>query len=343
MPFNQHIIDNPKAERVKRVAELEKPKGRKKAGKFLIEGPQSVREIVRWMPDAVEDCYVQMDERQVGLLSPVVKEISREAYEQGLYIHQVTGDVMHRISTDAQGIVAVGNLETIENRMAQTFEQGTAGDVDDAKVVHNVVTRGTELLTGAEVSENEISASSVSTRSESDSFQSGDTVAAFWQIRDPGNAGTVIRSADAAGCRAVIFVDDCVDRFNPKVIRSTAGSLFHLPVVTMSTDEFFAWTEEQHREVMAADVYGTESIKPESLIDVIEQYPKSNKHGQSGDSSQTILFGNEARGLPNDVLERVQRIVSIPLYGKAESLNLATSTSVMLFTLAMARDAAQRR
>ncbi|WEV66696.1 RNA methyltransferase [Bifidobacterium sp. ESL0769] len=357
---------------MKRVAELEKTKGRKKSGKFLIEGPQSVREIVRWMPAVVEDCYVQMDERQSGLLSPVVEDIAREADEQGLYIHQVAGDVMHRMSTDAQGIVAVGNLETVQNRMIDDFEHSESGYVKIAKVFHNVATRGTDVMSGAETDDNATNADSQSSENKADSVRFGDTVAAFWQIRDPGNAGTVIRSADAAGCRAVIFVDDCVDRFNPKVIRSTTGSLFHLPVVTMSTDEFFAWAEEQHREVMAADVYGTQKIKPESLIDVVAGFGDSqsghtddhngrssellsdnNKAGnvrnegntssQNAQCSCAILFGNEARGLPNDVLERVQRIVSIPLYGKAESLNLATSTSVMLFTLAMARDAAQRR
>ncbi|WEV70016.1 RNA methyltransferase [Bifidobacterium sp. ESL0775] len=337
MPFNQHIIDNPKSERVRRVAELEKSKGRKKAGKFLIEGPQSVREAVRWMPDVVEDCYVQMDERRDGLLSPVVEDIAREADGQGLYIHQVTGDVMHRMSTDSQGIVAVGDLEAMKQRMSDEFETPQ----------------------NREVSKN----------------QADKTLAAFWQIRDPGNAGTVIRSADAAGCRAVIFVDDCVDRFNPKVIRSTAGSLFHLPVVTMGTDELFTWAQAQELEVMAADVYGTEKVKPESLIDVVTESGHSstgnggNRSGRGNDAlrhdgndniarskpddenaanqskrtSRVILFGNEARGLPHDVLERVQRIVSIPLYGKAESLNLATSTSVMLFTLAMARDAAKRQ
>ncbi|WEV73354.1 RNA methyltransferase [Bifidobacterium sp. ESL0798] len=299
MPFNQHIIDNPKSERVRRVAELEKNKARKKAGRFLIEGPQSVREIVQWMPEVVEDCFVEMDERQDGLLSSVVGDIAKKADECGLYIHQVTGDVMHRMSTDSQGIVAVGDLQAMQQHMSNEFENSS----------DNVAHRD-------------------------------NTVAAFWQIRDPGNAGTVIRSADAAGCRAVIFVSDCVDRFNPKVIRSTAGSLFHLPVVTMSTDEFFEWAAQQHREVIAADVYGTPTLKPESLIDVVEKYQQD---GKNGNSSQTILFGNEARGLPADVLERVQRIVSIPLYGKAESLNLATSTAVMLFTLAMARDAAQHR
>ncbi|WEV45971.1 RNA methyltransferase [Bifidobacterium sp. ESL0690] len=334
MPFNQHIIDNPKSERVKRVAELEKTKGRKKAGKFLIEGPQSVREVVRWMPEVVEDCYVQMDERQSGLLSPVVEDIAREADERGLYIHQVTVDVMHRMSTDAQGIVAVGNLETVQNRMVKDFEHGQSSDERDTKVIHNVATRGTVVRSNAEGADDS-SVAYQSSESKPVSVSPNDTVAAFWQIRDPGNAGTVIRSADAAGCRAVIFVDDCVDRFNPKVIRSTAGSLFHLPVVRMNTDEFFAWAREQNHEVMAADVYGTEKIKPESLIDVVKKYQNSEAYGKNKDYSQTILFGNEARGLPNDVLERVQRIVSIPLYGKAESLNLATSTAVMLFTLAM--------
>lgn len=61
----------------------------------------------------------------------------------------------------------------------------------------------------------------------------------------------MIRAADAAGCDAVIFVDDCVDVLNPKVIRSTAGSLFHLPVLAMSTDEFFTWTGDHNMDVWA--------------------------------------------------------------------------------------------
>lgn len=77
-------------------------------------------------------------------------------------------------------------------------------------------------------------------------------VAAFWQVRDPGNAGTVIRTADAVGCAGVVLVDDCVDIFNPKVIRSTAGSLFHLPVVSMGTDEYFDWCAERGLAVYAA-------------------------------------------------------------------------------------------
>ena len=153
-------------------------------------------------------------------------------------------------------------------------------------------------------------------------------VAAFWQVRDPGNAGTVIRSADAAGCDVVVLVDDCVDIFNPKVIRSSAGSLFHLPILDMGTDEFFSWCESRGLCVYAADVYGTDSRSPESLTDLIAS-------PDSLTQAKAVLFGNEARGLTQEVLERTDRIVSIPIYGKAESLNLGTSAAVMLLSLAM--------
>lgn len=343
MPFNQHIIDSTRSERVRRLAELEKTKARKKSGKFLIEGPQSVREIVRWMPEVVVDCYVQMDDQQRELISSVVENIADEADKGGLYVHRVTGEVMRRISTDAQGVLAVGDLEVMQRRMVEAFEGNQTGIGNNARSVRNVLTRRTEMRSGAEMDNLADDALSVYAREASCSGWVGDTVAAFWQIRDPGNAGTVIRSADAAGARAVIFVDDCVDRFNPKVIRSAAGSLFHVPVVAMSTEEFFAWATGQRREVMAADVYGTQQIRPESLVEVVRSYHEDAKGVRGTNASYTILFGNEARGLPDEILERVSRIVSIPLYGKAESLNLATSASVLLFTLAMACDPNQGR
>ena len=112
------------------------------------------------------------------------------------------------------------------------------------------------------------------------------------------------------------------------MIRSTAGSLFHLPVVSMGTDEYFDWCAERGLAVYAADVYGTDARPPEPLTDVLAV-------PQSLAQAKAVLFGNEARGLTQDVLERVDRIVSIPIYGKAESLNLGTSAAVMLLSLAM--------
>ena len=280
------ILDNPKSDRVRRIADLTRAKGRERSGRFLIEGPQSVREAVTWRPDVVQDLYVEVSqalEHPRIISSHVWRRSSKTSQDATIYVHYCTGDVMRRISPDAQGIAAVGNAESM-HAGADDVELGKNGRAPQ--------------------------------------------IAAFWQVRDPGNAGTVIRAADAAGCDAVIFVDDCVDVLNPKVIRSTAGSLFHLPVLAMSTDEFFTWTGDHNMDVWAADVYGTEERKPESLPAVLADKA-------AVEAPKAVLFGNEARGLEPDILTRCGRIVSIPLYGKAESLNLGTSAAVMLMSLSM--------
>ncbi|OZG62356.1 rRNA methyltransferase [Bifidobacterium lemurum] len=287
MPINAQLVDNPKSERVRHLADLTNRKTRHRAGRFLIEGPQSVREAVVWRPDVVRDLYVEVEaeggERRAA--TDTLRRIVDQALDSDIYVHWASGEVIRRISGDAQGILAVGDVEAMR--------------------------AGANMPPAAQAGE------------------SGTRLAAFWQVRDPGNAGTVIRAADAAGCDAVVFVDDCVDVFNPKVVRSTAGSLFHVPVLTMGTDEFLAWAGGHGIKVVAADVYGTEERGSRPLPDVLAE--RSLISGPLA-----VLFGNEARGLPADVLERADDIVSIPLYGKAESLNLATSAAVMLMSLAMA-------
>ena len=273
MPINAQILDNPKSDRVRRIADLTRAKGRERSGRFLIEGPQSVREAVTWRPDVVQDLYVEVSQalEHPRIISSTLEKIVETSQDATIYVHYCTGDVMRRISPDAQGIAAVGNAESM-HAGADDVELGKNGRAPQ--------------------------------------------IAAFWQVRDPGNASTVI------------FVDDCVDVLNPKVIRSTAGSLFHLPVLAMSTDEFFTWTGDHNMDVWAADVYGTEERKPESLPAVLADKA-------AVEAPKAVLFGNEARGLEPDILTRCGRIVSIPLYGKAESLNLGTSAAVMLMSLSM--------
>lgn len=153
-------------------------------------------------------------------------------------------------------------------------------------------------------------------------------VAVLEEVRDPGNAGTIIRVADAAGADAVILTGSSVDVFNPKVVRATTGSLFHLPVVVGVP---LAETLERLRglgmRILAADVSGDDllAVRSEGHLD----------------GPTAWLFGNEARGLTDEQLALADRAVIVPIYGRAESLNLATAAAVCLYESAFAQRAGE--
>lgn len=145
-------------------------------------------------------------------------------------------------------------------------------------------------------------------------------VAVLTQAQDPGNAGSIIRAADAAGADAVVLVRGSVDPTAPKVVRSTAGSLFHLPVVTgVALDDAIAALHEAGLTVLAADGRGD--------LGLFEAEPLLG-------APSAWLFGNEAHGLPTEALSRADAVVSIPIYGMAESLNVAAAATVCLYTSA---------
>ena len=149
-------------------------------------------------------------------------------------------------------------------------------------------------------------------------------VAFLAQIRDPGNAGTVLRAADAAGADAVVFSKGSVDIYNPKVVRSTTGSMFHLPfVIDADIPSSLNKFKEAGLVVLGADVAGN------SLASI--------------DSSELAkptlwLFGNEAWGLEPEVSALADQLVQVPIFGAAESLNLATAASVCLYASAFAQN-----
>lgn len=144
------------------------------------------------------------------------------------------------------------------------------------------------------------------------------------EVRDPGNAGTIIRAADAAGADGVILSGRSVDLYNPKVVRSTTGSLFHIPVALSA--EFPALREKLRDaglQILAADIKGDDLLAAR----------------QAGALAQPTawLFGNEARGLADENLVLADRAISVPIYGRAESMNLATAASVCLYESAFAQ------
>lgn len=146
------------------------------------------------------------------------------------------------------------------------------------------------------------------------------------EVRDPGNAGTIIRTADAAGADAVILTGRSVDLYNPKVVRSTTGSIFHIPVaVDLELETVRARLGEAGLQILAADTSGDDLLaaRTEGALAVPTAW----------------LFGNEARGLSDEQLAAAERVIQVPLYGHAESMNLAMAASVCLYESAFAHRA----
>ncbi|MEU0932745.1 MULTISPECIES: RNA methyltransferase [unclassified Embleya] len=152
-----------------------------------------------------------------------------------------------------------------------------------------------------------------------------DLVAVLANVRDPGNAGTVLRAADAAGAEAVVLTDASVDPYNPKAVRASVGSLFHLPVVTGSRiEDTVAALRAAGMRVLAADGAGDADLDGEL-----------DAGGLGGPTAW--IFGNEAWGLPEETRALADAVVRVPIHGRAESLNLATAAAVCLYASARAQ------
>lgn len=265
---------------------------RSRTGRFLVEGPQSVREAVRFAPERVVDVYLTAG------AAARYPEIGDAAHDAGLYLHETADDVLAAMSPDAQGVLAVARTwsTSLDDVLA-----GTAGErLDRAGSAPRLV-------------------------------------ALLAAVRDPGNAGTVIRAADAAGADAVVLAAGSVEPFNPKVVRSTAGSLFHLPVVTgVATGDAVAALRASGLTVLAADGGG------EHDLDDLSDRAVGVRDGGTSTAPDlraptAWLFGTEAQGLSDAELALADASVRVPIRGHAESLNLATAATVCLYASSRAQ------
>ena len=239
------ILDNPRADRVKKVAALAGRSARSKQGKILVEGPQAVRELVRCRSSFVEDVYYTSAAAQTH------------------------PDVIER-----------------------------AGAI----------------------------------QSELPEIHAGDCVVVLAQGRDPGNAGTIMRTADAMGARAILAVKGSVEASNPKVIRSSAGSVFHLPIVSLSSfDEACQRLRDQHCVIL-----GTSGVQGAySLSELMSQAALEGRGWLV--QSHAWVFGNEAQGMSDEEMAACDALVMIPMSGQAESLNVASAAAMCLFASQNAR------
>jgi len=255
------LITSTRHPRVQEVRRLHRRSVRKTERRFVVEGPQCVREAL----EHLEELFT------TDLADP----LAVAAAAQGVTVTHVDGKVLDALAetTTPQGLVGVAPL--LEPSL--------------------------DVLDGARL------------------------VVVLHQVNDPGNAGTVIRTADAAGADAVVLTDGSVDPHNGKCVRATAGSLWHLPVVSgASVEDVLARLRRTGVQVLATT--GTADDDLDDLADA------------GGLQAPTAwLLGTEAHGLPADVLAASDRSVRVPLHGRAESLNLASAAAVCLYASARAQ------
>jgi TrmH family RNA methyltransferase len=135
-------------------------------------------------------------------------------------------------------------------------------------------------------------------------------------LRDPGNLGTILRTGDAVGSGGLILVDDCVDPFSTEAVRASMGALFTQRIATAGWDEFIAWLRGGEGQLV-----GT-SLRAET------DYQEARY-----EKPAFLLVGNEAQGLPADYEAECDRLVKVPMLGKADSLNAAVATAVVAYEL----------
>lgn len=146
-------------------------------------------------------------------------------------------------------------------------------------------------------------------------FATGEMLLVLDRVGDPGNVGTMLRTADAAGIGGVVLLEGCVDVYAPKTVRSTMGSLFHIPVFTGAKEELF---------VKAAKRAGYELLV--TSLEGADNLYKANLRGRIA-----FVMGNEANGVTSSLMEAADKRVFIPMAGRAESLNVAMAAGIVMF------------
>lgn len=294
------VMENPQADRVKDIATLATRRGRNKKKQFLVEGPQAVREALT-------------SHLHTPLLDAVY--VTERAFDRHRDIAELLEKV-HGTPTPEQGRKVFMRMVTEEVLEAMSDAVTPQGMIAVAFIQEPDLSR----IFFAEGKIPQL-------------------VAVLARLQDPGNAGTIIRAADAAGADLIVTTTDTVDIYNPKTVRSTAGSLFHLPVISnLALTEFLDTARRYGMGILAADGYG--ALDLDELSDIAAAKRWAVPHDESSyDLSQPTawLFGNEAQGLSTDEKTLADERVAVPVHGSAESLNVSVAAALCLYASARAQ------
>ncbi len=222
--FERPLIDNPRSGRIRKVVSLNGRSPRSRHGLLLVEGPGAVQELLRYRPNTVVDVYVSQ------VAAKCHSDLVQLAQKATKWVHPVSSLVSRTISTDSQGIVAVARLEAISGILvgSDSDDSSTPGTTDSADGANRAFsTNGSGTFSEVSAGHHQnvpITQNLVLNRGNA-------PLVLLSRIQDPGNLGTLIRVTDAFGAQGLVTTAGSVEVANPKVIRASVGSCFHLPIL----------------------------------------------------------------------------------------------------------------
>jgi TrmH family RNA methyltransferase len=290
------VITSVSNEQMKNIIQLkEKAKYRKKQKQFVVEGIKMFSEVPK---EYLNNVYVSesfLDEH---------KDFYDE-YKEKLKtckIQTVSDSVFKKISDTVtpQGILAIVAIkewtieQIIENRMICKYNKTSAEKCMKVEKNHCVKEKT------------------------DDAKKIKSCIVVLDRLQDPGNLGTIIRTGEGAGIAGIVMSSDCADIYNPKVIRSTMGSIFRVPVVVV--------------ENLPAAIMKLKSVG----VTTYAAHLKGNDYNEEKFADDcALLIGNEARGLSEEVADTADKLIKIPMEGKVESLNAAIATAILMYQVKM--------
>ncbi len=287
------LITSVNNQRVKEVANLKQKKYRTESGTFFAEGLRAVQEAVQYA-DVTELFYTEAEAGRLDVVleaaESVTADIKEKSGNKNNANHNNAGTAKKR-NEAANGI-----------RMYQVDEKVMA-KLSDTKAPQGVLA----VIRTPEQSLRQLRPGTAS--------DNNAPVIILDRVQDPGNLGTIIRTADAAGALGLILLEGCVDAYSPKVVRASMGSLFHLPVVQdVTAEEALTWCYRNGYEPAATALKNAQNVYKADIS-----------------KKMAFLFGNEANGVAEELQAAAETRLFIPMAGLAESMNVAMAAGIILF------------
>lgn len=287
------LITSVNNQRVKEVANLKQKKYRTESGTFFAEGLRAVQEAVQYA-DVTELFYTEAEEGRLDEVLKAAGNVPADTKEK-------SGN-MNNVNHNNAGTAKKRNEASNGIRMYQVDEKVMA-KLSDTKAPQGV-------LAVIRTPEQNLRQLRPGTASDNNA-----PVIILDRVQDPGNLGTIIRTADAVGALGLILLEGCVDAYSPKVVRASMGSLFHLPVLQdVTAEEALTWCYRNGYEPAATALKNAQNVYKADIS-----------------KKMAFLFGNEANGVAEELQAAAETRLFIPMTGLAESMNVAMAAGIILF------------